>query len=528
MVRRCTLVLVVFLALAASASEGAAKRWWSYVEYLAGDKLEGRMTGSPGERLAAQFVADHFKQDGLKPAGTAGYIQPVKFLSRTIVDQESSLTLVREGKRVPLTIGEDANLNAGIGPAPSVNAPLAFVGYGLSIPEKNYDDLAGQDLHGKIAVFINGGPSSIPGPLRAHAQSAEERWKALHRAGAVGTIAIYNPHHMDIPWERAKLIRHQAAMRLADPALDETPGDQLAMSFNPAHADKLFLGTSHTFESLVAIAERGEPLPRFPLAASIEARTKFEQREVTSQNIVGILPGTDPVLKNEYIALTAHVDHLGIGEPIKGDKIYHGAMDNAAGVATMIDIADTLHSSGAKTRRSLLFIIVTGEEKGLLGSKYFAAHPTVPLAQIVGDLNVDMFLPIYPLKYLTVHGLEESDLGPLLTTVAAKEGVETQTDPAPARNVFIRSDQYSFIKKGIPSIFFGFGYAKGSPEETAVKTWLTERYHSPADDLKQPVDLPSAAKFNKILLQLAQAVADRPERPQWNNDSFFRRYAAAK
>jgi Zn-dependent M28 family amino/carboxypeptidase len=328
---------------------------------------------------------------------------------------------------------------------------------------------------------------------------------------------------MDIPWERAKLIRHQAAMRLADPDLDETPGDQLAMTFNPAHAGKLFVGTSHTFESLVTIAERGEPLPRFPLAVSMQARTKFEQREVTSQNIVGMLPGTD--LSEEYVALTAHVDHLGVGDPIKGDKIYHGAMDNAAGVATMLDLADTLHSTGAKTRRSLLFIIVTGEEKGLLGSKYFVAHPTVPLAKIVADLNVDMFLPIYPLKYLTVHGLEESDLGPLLTTVAAAEGVEAQTDPAPERNVFIRSDQYSFIKKGIPSIFFGFGYAKGSPEETVVKQWITERYHSPADNLKQPVDLGAAAKFNKILLQLAEAVADHSQRPQWNPDSFFRRYA---
>jgi len=525
MFRRSILLLVVFLALVASATEEAGKRWWSYVEYLASDKLEGRLTGSEGHRLAAQFVAEHFKQAGLEPAGTQGYIQPVKFYSRTIAEKESILTLVRGGKRALLTVGEDVVINARIASAATVHAPLVFVGFGLSIPEKNYDDLAGQDLHGKIAVYMNGGPSVIPGPLRAHVQSTEERWKALRRAGAIGAIAIYNPHHMDIPWERAKLLRLQPAMQLADPTLDEAPGEQLALTFNPAHANKLFLGTPHTFEALVAIADRGEQLPRFPLASSLEAHVKSEQREVTSQNIVGIFPGTDPALKDEYVALTAHVDHLGVGEPINGDKIYHGAMDNAAGVATMLDLADTLHSTGGKTGRSLLFIIVTGEEKGLLGSRYFVAHPTVLLSKIVGDLNVDMFLPIYPLKYLTVHGLEESDLGPLLTSVAAAEGVVTQTDPAPERNVFIRSDQYSFIKKGIPSIFFGFGYAKGSPEEAAVQRWLTERYHSPADNLKQPVDLAAAAKFNKILLLLAEAVADHPQRPQWNPDSFFRRYA---
>ena len=313
MLRRGMLLLAMFSAVVVSATEGAGTRWWSYVQYLASDKLQGRLTGSEGHRLAAQFVAEHFQQDGLKPAGTQGYIQPVKFFSRTIIEKESSLTLERGGKREALNIGEDCSINARVAPAPSIKAPLAFVGFGLSIPEKNYDDLAGQDLHGKIAVYMNGGPSSIPGPLRAHAQSIEERWKALKHAGAIDAIAIYNPHQMDIPWKRAKLIRFQPAMQLADPALDEAPGEQLALTFNPAHANKLFLGTSHTFESLVEIADRGEVLPRFPLAATLEARTKFDQHPVTSQNIVAIYPGSDPALKNEYVALTAHVDHLGVG-----------------------------------------------------------------------------------------------------------------------------------------------------------------------------------------------------------------------
>jgi Zn-dependent M28 family amino/carboxypeptidase len=321
------------------------------------------------------------------------------------------------------------------------------------------------------------------------------------------------------------VLRFQPAMRLADPAMDELPGDQIAIGFNPAEAEKLFAGSGHTFKELVETAEHGDQLPRFPLAVSLEGRGKYTQQEVTSQNIVGILPGADPALKNEYVVISAHVDHLGVGEPINGDRIYNGAMDNASGVATLLDVADALQESHAKPRRSLLFLVLTGEEAGLLGSRYYTVHPTVPLAQIIGDLNIDMFLPIFPLKRLTVRGLEESDLGSLLKNVAATEGVEVQPDPAPERNAFIRSDQYSFIKKGIPSIFFSVGYTKGSPEEAAVKQWITNRYHAPSDDTHQPVDLAAAAKYNTIVLRLAEAMADGAKRPQWNPNSFFRRYA---
>jgi hypothetical protein len=525
MLRRYLLVLVAFSTLSTFAGDGSGKRWWSYVEYLASDKLEGRQTGSEGHRLAAQFVAVHFKQDDLTPAGTQGYFQPVKFYSCAIVEKESSLALVRGGNTEPLRLGEDAIIRAAVPPAPSLHAALTFVGFGLSVPELKYDDFAGQDVRGKIAVYITGGPSSIPNALRAHAQSAGERWRALHRAGAIGVISIYNPHHMDIPWSRAMVLRFLPTLRLADPALDELPGDQLGIGFNPAEAEKLFRGSGHTFAELIEIAQRGDQLPRFPLAVSIEERAKFTQQEVTSQNIMGILPGSDPALRKEYVVISAHVDHLGVGEPINGDRIYNGAMDNAAGVATVLDVADALHASGAKTRRSLLFLVVTGEEAGLLGSRYFTVHPTVPLPQVIGDLNIDMFLPIFPLRRLTVRGLEESDLGSLLKNVAAAEGVEVQPDPAPERNSFIRSDQYSFIKKGIPSIFFSFGYAKGSPEEAAFQQWITNRYHAPSDDIQQPVDLPAAAQYNKIVLRLAEAMADGDKRPQWNPDSFFRRYA---
>src|SRR5208283_2501284 len=257
-------------------------------------------------------------------------------------------------------------------------------------------------------------------------------------------------------------------------------------------------------------------LPRFALPASIKARAKVIQKDVESDNIVAKLPGTDPKLKDQYVVLSAHIDHLGIGEPINGDRIYNGAMDNGSGSALILDIANSLQRSQAKLKRSLLFVWVTAEEKGLLGSKYFAANPTVPKGSIVADINTDMFLPIFPLKTLTVYGLAESSLGDAVRQVAQQEGVAVQPDPEPLRNAFIRSDQYSFIRQGVPSLAMSVGFKPGSPEAATHKKWLTERYHAPSDDVNQPVDLAAAGKFEDIVQELAVKVASDPQRPRWN------------
>jgi len=225
--------------------------------------------------------------------------------------------------------------------------------------------------------------------------------------------------------------------------------------------------------------------------------------------------------------LSAHIDHIGIGEPINGDSIYNGAMDNASGSALLLDVAASLKKSPEKIKRSLLFVFVTGEEKGLLGSKYFAAHPTVDPKSMVADINVDMFLPIVPLKVLTVFGLAESDLGDATREVAQAHGVRVQPDPEPQRNIFIRSDQYNFIRHGIPALAMSVGVEPGSPEQKIVKDWLTQRYHAPSDDLNQPVDISAAALYEEIIRGLMVAVAQSPQRPQWKQDSFFRRYAQA-
>jgi Peptidase family M28 len=518
-------LLSALALLAATDFTAEGKRWWSHIEFLASDDLEGRNTGSAGHLKAARYIAGEFERAGLKPAGTSGYFQPVKFDVKEIVEAPSKLELIYQGKPQALKLGDDATLGMRGDIQESTEAGAVFVGYGLQVPEKNYNDLAGLDLKGKVAVFLSGGPSSIPGPLKSHYSSGGERWKYLKAAGVVGIATIQNPKSMDVPWSRQSLARTMPSMSLSDPSLDESKGLRLSITINAEHADKFFQGTGHTIAEILAAADNDKPLPRFPLAVSINAKVQIKKSQVESQNVAGVLTGTDPKLKDEYVVLTAHLDHVGVGQPINGDAIYNGAMDDASGIASIIEISRLLHESNAKLRRSVLFVAVTGEEKGLQGSRYFAAHPTVNEKNIVADINLDMFLPIHALHYIEVQGLAESTLGDDIRAVASQAGIELQSDKEPARNLFIRSDQYSFIRKGIPALAFKFGYLPGSPEEKLHKDWLKERYHAPSDDLKQPVDKTAAAQFNEIILNLAARVANANARPQWKPDSFFRRFA---
>jgi Zn-dependent M28 family amino/carboxypeptidase len=500
--------------------------WWAHVKFLADDNLEGRETGSDGLRKAESYVVDQFSKAKLQPAGSNGFYQPVKFVSRQIVEKDSSAALVHAGKTEPLTLGEDAYFNTRAElSSEEITAPLVFAGYGLKIPENNYDDLSGLDLNGKIVVYLAGSPSEIPTALSAHYQTIGERWKSLKQAGVIGVINIPNPASMDIPWSRMSLNRAHPSMDLADAEFNETQGLKMSMTFNPAQAEKLFAASGHKFDEIAALGKDRMPLPHFPLGVSLKARAIVKSTPVESANIIGKLPGNDATLKNEYVVLSAHIDHIGIGEPVNGDRIYNGAMDNASGVAVLLDLAAEWNAHAEQLRRSILFVVVTAEEKGLLGSKYFAAHPTVPPKSMVADINIDMFLPIVPLRVLKVPGLAESDLGDRVREAAQPFGVRVQPDPEPLRNVFIRSDQYNFIRHGVPAVKLDVGYDPGAPEQKIFKDWLTNRYHAPSDDLAQPVDLASAGLYEDILRQLLISVANTDARPKWKADSFFRRYS---
>ena len=322
-----------------------------------------------------------------------------------------------------------------------------FAGYG-HVPERNIDDLQASTSK-EVVVYLSAVPAGLPGPLQAHVGSAAERWRTLKAAGAIGTMTLANPKTVEIPWARSTLARLQPQMSLADAALDEAAGQQLSVTMNPAHADKLFAGSGHTFAEMMALADSGRPVPGFPLPARIKAVVRVEPGDVESQNVAGILRGSDPRRRDDVVVLSAHLDHLGLADPpITGDRVYNGAMDNASGVAAMLEVAARIREAGVKPARSILFLAVTGEEKGQLGSRYFAAHPTVARSALVADINTDMFLPLFPLKTLMVLGLDESDLGQDIRAVAKELGLGVQADPD-RRATAVRSDQH-IHQEGFP------------------------------------------------------------------------------
>ncbi|MGC1105978.1 MAG: M28 family metallopeptidase [Candidatus Acidiferrales bacterium] len=522
----CALVCGVAGAQVAQNPHAEGSRWWKDVSFLASDDLQGRMTGSGGYQSAAGYVAERFKKEGLTPAGTVGFFQPVKFQSREIDEAYSSVELTQGGNTTPLTLGKEVILSAAGDSVGEVDAGAVFVGYGISAPEAHYDDFTGVDLRGKIAVYLAGGPDTIKDPLRAHEESSGERWKAMKAAGAVGMAVIFNSANQEVPWERIAGNRQRPSLELADASLRKDRGKEIALAINPVYADEFLAGSGHTMAEIIAAAKAQQPLPKFPLAVKIRAKIKVNETDVESPNVAGELEGSDPQLKKQFVIVSAHLDHLGIGAPVNGDDIYNGAMDNAAGVAALIQIARDFRESGAKPKRSVIFLALCGEEEGELGSWYFANHPTVPPNEIAADINMDMFMPLFPLEYLQVQGLDESTLGDDIRAAGEADGVKVIADEQPDANRFIRSDQYSFVQRGIPALAFKFGYQEGSPQEKTFNDWVHTRYHAPSDDLNQKVDQDAAGKFCYLIYMLGDRVANDAARPTWEPASFFRRFAA--
>jgi hypothetical protein len=502
----------------------AGRQWWTHISYLANDNLQGRAVGSSGYDRAADYVAMQFQKAGLRPGGIDNFFQPVAFVELTIDEEQSSIALERRGQSARVALGNDALLGVGPDASRDVLARLVFVGYGLRIPEANWDDLAGQDLSGAVCVYLTGGPASISGNLRSHYSSTGQRWAMMRAAGAVGMIAIPNPKEMEMSWKRIAQNRTTPRMVLADENLRDTKGEQFSATWNPDKAPLLFGGEKFSFEDVVKAATEHKSLPHFRFERTVKAATAFKQQRISSKNVIGIRWGTDTKLAHEFVVFSAHLDHLGEGPIGAPDRIYNGAMDDASGIASLIEIAQAMQHRKLQTKRSILFLAVTAEEKGELGSRYYAEHPSVE-GKYAADLNMDMFLPLFPLRYLEVQGLDESTLGDDIRAVCQRFGIEVQADKEPNRNRFIRSDQYSFIKKGVPALAFKFGYIPGTPEEKTFRDWYSQRYHAVTDDLNQPVDLAAAAEFDDVLLTLGLRVADAHELPAWKEGSFFERFA---
>ncbi|HEX3847591.1 MAG TPA: M20/M25/M40 family metallo-hydrolase [Steroidobacteraceae bacterium] len=509
---------------AAAAPDKATSPWWGHIKVLASDDFQGRLTGSPGYRKAAEYVAHTFEQDGLAPAGTNGYFQSVGFEVQSILADKSRVQLVsKEG--AASDVSDSLVLSPSVIQRPEVKARLVFVGYGVHLPEAGYDDFAGLDVRGAVVVYVVGGPSTVTGAQRAHS-AAEVLPHYLEGAGALGTLSITLPKNREVPWARQKAAGSQPGMVLSEKALRRYQGPMFSAAFDETKAEALFAGSGHTFGEIVDRAMAHQPMQHFALTPALSAHVETAVSKVSSDNVVAELPGSDPTLGAEAVALTAHLDHLGTGKPDHGDGIFHGAMDDASGIATLLEIADHMHRAKVKPKRSILFVAVCGEEKGLLGSRYFAAHPSRHEGRIVADLNSDMFLPLYPLSEVVGFGADESTLGDDLRAVGKEMQVGAVADPQPDHLVFVRADQYSFVRKGVPALMLQITPRPGTPEEGTYARWFTERYHAQADDLDQPVDLAAADAYNRLVYRLALRVADAPSAPKWKDSSFFAKFAA--
>lgn len=493
------------------------------MQAIAADDMRGRQTGTADFDRAADYVVARFREAGLQPAGTDGFRQPVLLEQQSIDAAASTAALVSAAGTTRLTVGDELIVSAGLPRPATVDAPLVFAGYGLHMPEAGHDDFAGLDLKGKIVVVVSGGPAEIAGTLKSHARS--DRNRIVAERGGLGVITINTPKAVEIPWERARLLGRQPGMYPADAAVRDVPGTFMGGAFDAARGDLLFQRSGHSFAEIAALADASKPVPAFPLNQSLKARIVTERVPVRSYNLLAMLPGSDPALRGETVALSAHIDHLGVGPPIAGDAIYNGAMDDASGVAALIEIARKIRADGARPKRSILFAVVTAEEKGLLGSHYLAEKPTPAAGRIVVNLNFDMPLPLWRLDDVLVLGADESSIGATAAKVAQAQRLRLVPDAMPDRNAFIRSDQYSFVRAGIPAVAFKFGFARDTPQAAIEKEWRATRYHSPSDDLAQPVEKEEMVKLDDFVAALALELADAPERPAWNASSFFRRFA---
>jgi Zn-dependent M28 family amino/carboxypeptidase len=526
-------LLVAFAAFVASQACAAAAlpvrlahrigaRCCSDVRTWSEAAMEARRACSPGHRRAAEFVAAQFDKAGLAPGGDGGhgFFQPVQLESRKIIEANSSLALVGAQGRQPLELGKDAIFLLRGAYSKQLEAPMVFVGDGLKLPQYGVDDLAGLDLDGKVVVTFITAPPSVPGAAGAHFGSVAERWKVYRAAGAVGMVGVPNPANMDLPWERIANSRFDPYMVLGGQAEDLLAGQQLLVQFNPESFGKLLAGSGYDAQQIVKLLNDGVPLPHFDLAVRIASSIDSQVEEIQSENVVAVLPGSDPQLRDEYVVLSAHLDHLGVSDAPGADRVFNGAMDNASGIAVLLQMAREL-SKGKPPRRSIVFLAVTAEEVGLLGSRRFVSMAQARGMRIVANLNTDMFLPLYPMRQLMVFGLDESDLRDDVRAVAARVGLAVQPDPQPLRNRFIRSDQYSFIRAGIPSLATKVGFDAGTPEAQIERKWIAERYHAVSDSADQPVDLSAIGRYEDVIRRLAVRIADRDQAPRWLDSSVF-------
>lgn len=511
---------------AMSANAGALQ---AHLEFLASDDLEGRDTGSRGHEIAAKYIAAEFKRLGLEPAGDDGsYFQRIKFRRSFLVENSAKFTLDTGSETLELAYPKQFLTGpSAYSEHDDVEAPLVFVGYGLVSDAFDLDDYAGLDVDGKIVVMVTGRPDHLPSEEGAHLNSSKVKFAA--ERGAVGVINLHTPAREKVrPYEVSIMYQRAPSVGWLQP--DGEPNvlyKNLAASAYVQHeaAEQLFVNAPVKLNEVFAQLEAGEMPQGFDLGVSARLQRSSRHEEISSPNVAAVLPGSDAKLKNEYVLYTAHSDHIGVTKDLsQDDHINNGAMDNASGVAVMLETARMFVESGEKPKRSILFLSVTAEERGLLGADYFAHHATVPLSQIVANVNLDMPVLLYDFADVIAFGSTHSTLGDSVARAAGQFGIELSDDPMPEQAIFTRSDHYPFVKKGIPAVFLMTGFTSKTEGEDGGEVWakfFAEHYHRPSDQADLPINYEAGAIFTNINFAIGQEIGNQVERPRWLPESFF-------
>lgn len=494
----------------------------AHVEFLADDLLEGRDAGTRGYDIAALYVASRFDALGLKPGGSKGWYQPIEF-ARAKFRKDAPATITIGG--TVFQNGVDVMMTANAREADQLLvADTVFVGYGLDSPGHGFDDYSGIDVRGKIVVLLSGVPEGrTSSEIAAHLSS--EKARMAERRGAIGVITVATRAFLaSTPWKR--LAGYSSSSRYVWIGTDGKPWSSApeiratAYANGPA-AEALFKGAPMTLKRVLDAAARKGSMPRgFALKAPVRLERHSVVEKIASSNVLGMIPGSDPVLAKEVVMITAHLDHEGVDPKLEGDKIYNGAMDNAAGIATMLEVARAFAEGKEKPKRTVVFAAVTAEEDGLLGSQYLAKHPLVPAGgKVAAVVNLDMPVLTYDFSDVIAFGGEHSTLGPIADRAVAKAGIKVSPDPMPEQGIFTRSDHYSFVVEGVPSIMLATGFAGEGREK--FMGFLTKTYHRPSDDLSQPFNWQAGAKFARINYLIAREIAEGAEAPRWYAKDFF-------
>lgn len=510
----------------------SAQRIRSDIAFLADDLLEGRDVGSRGHEIAARFVAQRFASLGLTPMGDIGpdgkrgWLQRITFQKTSYADGPAGMEITGPKGKITFEHGKQVMISASANePKLDITAPLVFVGYGVDNALLGIDDYKGLDVKGKIVVVLRGYPAGMASEEGAHLSATKAQMAQAH--GAIGVITLAtNISARARPWERAlqyAFYPSYAWVGEDGKANEAAPGIRMAGSISDEAAAALLAGAPRTLAQIRAEADKVGGRPKgFELKTTLRAFVSSKSERVTSPNIVAMLPGGD--LKDQTVVLSGHLDHLGVGVAKPGDapdkdRIYNGAMDNAAGSATTLEVARVLSEDKKGPRRSVVFLISTAEEKGLLGADYYANHPTVPAASIVGNVDLDMPVLLYPFTDVVAYGADHSTLGPIVAAAVKPMQVSLSPDPIPAETIFVRSDHYRFVRKGVPAVFLATGYANGGA--AANEAFLAKTYHQPGDDMNQAWDWRAGARFAEANYRITRAMADGDTPPLWFKGDFF-------